>query len=280
MMKMFTLQNISLFLIFMGGVGGILLSIAQTRGSAQDKADIIDTTKQENLRLRTQLTSVQNDNIQLNSNLSKSYKQIQEQQDALAKQTDQIIALNKDLSNQAKFITLNVTGGDGYPIVIPRELRDVGNGNSALAFDLHNKNKHPIFDLLVIITDYKKLSSKFYRRPNDNVDYVRNADVRAAEVMRWMLPNMAKETFYPNSYVINDTDASYSIQIKTRNRTVIEKLILVKVKNKILSGLEIWDAEKGKIHQDLSPNLTKEEYKIIQKKLDDIPDQFSYTPTL
>ncbi|PAW92870.1 hypothetical protein CKK33_04945 [Mucilaginibacter sp. MD40] len=280
MMKMFTLQNISLFLIFMGGVGGILLSIAQTRGSAQDKADIIDTTKQENLRLRTQLTSVQNDNIQLNSNLSKSYKQIQEQQDALAKQTDQIIALNKDLSNQAKFITLNVTGGDGYPIVIPRELRDVGNGNSALAFDLHNKNKHPIFDLLVIITDYKKLSSKFYRRPNDNVDYVRNDDVRAAEVMRWMLPNMAKETVYPNSYVINDTDASYSIQIKTRNRTVIEKLILVKVKNEILSGLEIWDAEKGKIHQDLSPNLTKEEYKIIQKKLDDIPDQFSYTPTL
>ena len=52
MTKMNVLTITALVLIFLGGVGAILLTIGQSISSSQDKKDIINTTKEENINLK------------------------------------------------------------------------------------------------------------------------------------------------------------------------------------------------------------------------------------
>ncbi|MNR59322.1 hypothetical protein D3C85_1805560 [compost metagenome] len=58
MKQMNTLTIIALILIFLGGLGAILLTIGQSLSSADDKKDIMDTTKSENKILKDELSQI------------------------------------------------------------------------------------------------------------------------------------------------------------------------------------------------------------------------------
>lgn len=58
-MKMNIISIIALVMIFLGGIGAILLTIGQSIDSAKTKQDLIDVKKGENIELKKQLVDIQ-----------------------------------------------------------------------------------------------------------------------------------------------------------------------------------------------------------------------------
>lgn len=92
MNKMNTITIAALILIFLGGVGAILLTIGQSISSGKDKDDIINTTKDENTELKKLLK-------ERDSNISKQNGEILELSKQLRQKSEQIIKLSNDISN-------------------------------------------------------------------------------------------------------------------------------------------------------------------------------------
>ena len=73
------LSIIALCLIFLGGCGAILLSIGQANSSANDKLEIINTTKSENELLKNELKEIKKERDALNNILEQRDHRIKEQ---------------------------------------------------------------------------------------------------------------------------------------------------------------------------------------------------------
>jgi predicted PurR-regulated permease PerM len=79
MKQMNTISIIALILIFLGGVGAILLTIGQSISSTDDKTDIINTTKNENSALKKDLIEIKRERDSLNKTLALRDSNIQKQ---------------------------------------------------------------------------------------------------------------------------------------------------------------------------------------------------------
>ncbi|MEC3879142.1 hypothetical protein [Parapedobacter sp. 10938] len=78
-----TLTIIALVLIFLGGVGAILLTIGQASSTQKDKLEIINTTKSENTRLKLDLEEIKRERDLLNETLTDRDAEIQTQNKAI-----------------------------------------------------------------------------------------------------------------------------------------------------------------------------------------------------
>ena len=110
MTKMNTLTIIALILIFLGGIRAILLTIGQSISSSQDKSDIINTTKNENINLKKDIAELKKERNELSEALAKRDAALQEKNDT-------IIELNNKLSKKSEYIQNYLTGGSGYQVI-------------------------------------------------------------------------------------------------------------------------------------------------------------------
>jgi hypothetical protein len=83
MFKMNTITIIALVLIFSGGIGAILLTIGQTVSSAKNKNEIINITKEENIKLKIDLAEIKEERNELSKALTKRDSAIEEKNDKI-----------------------------------------------------------------------------------------------------------------------------------------------------------------------------------------------------
>ena len=65
MTKMNTMTLIALCLIFLGGIGAILLTIGQSISSSKDKSEIIKSVKIENDALKNDIKEIKDERVKL-----------------------------------------------------------------------------------------------------------------------------------------------------------------------------------------------------------------------
>lgn len=102
-MKMTILSIIALALIFLGGIGGILLAVSQSLEASKTKQDIIRTTQEENLKLKDQLLELRRERDSLKLDLEQRDERIQQQTSMLQAKSDQIIGLQQESIEQNEY---------------------------------------------------------------------------------------------------------------------------------------------------------------------------------
>jgi septal ring factor EnvC (AmiA/AmiB activator) len=92
MNKMNTLTIIGIFLVFLGGIGGIILALGQAHSAQNDKKEIISTTKSENKDLKSRIVELKEERIKLSTMLEERDKRISEQNLKIESLNNQIIS--------------------------------------------------------------------------------------------------------------------------------------------------------------------------------------------
>src|SRR5690606_31147369 len=92
-----------LALIFLGGMGAILLAVSQSLEATKTKEDIIDITKNENRELRDQISELKRERDSLKFDLEQRDLRIQEQTSMLQNKSDRIIALQQQSIDENEY---------------------------------------------------------------------------------------------------------------------------------------------------------------------------------
>ena len=100
---------IALALIFIGNIGGILIVVVQSKNSAADKDQIIQTANSNNEYLKGQLDDITKERELLKVDLA-----VRDTENK--KKSEEIIQLNKDLLKKSEELNKFLGGSDAYPI--------------------------------------------------------------------------------------------------------------------------------------------------------------------
>lgn len=255
-MEFITLTNIAYLFIFLGGIAGIVLAIEQASGSKQDKNDIITT-------LNTEVSSLRDERNKLNKDLKKRDK-------AIRKQNDKIEELNQEIFEQSKFIKQYISGGDGFPLIEIKSVRDLNN-NSYFTFLITNSYDLPIYNLEVEGFIYNKLDLKTFQVQNDNVKSIKINDYNENRILIYN-----KSVLSPKSSNFTDVElqsASNLLHFKiiTQNRKLSQNLVILKKENFFYIYTVLFDIVENKIifekfHRDY-PISIQQELKKIERKM-------------
>ena len=125
MNKMNTLTIIGIFLVFLGGIGGIILALGQAHSAQNDKKEIISTTKSENKDLKSRIVELKEERIKLSTMLEERDKRISEQ-------NLKIESLNNQLIEKSDYIQKYISGGNSFPSIDVNGIPDETGVNAAI----------------------------------------------------------------------------------------------------------------------------------------------------
>ena len=248
MNKMSIITIVGVVLIFLGGIGGILLSVGQFRSSKNDKNEIIENTKNENDFLKTELNEIKKERADLMELLVERDKKI----DA---QTIEIISLNKRLIEKSEYIENYLSGGESYPVI---ELRKSDN-DQGFYFWIMNNFDVPINNVDVQIFDYDLLKSF---KGNSN-------SMQMSDYLKSIIYNEYYNVLPPKEYrstpkIFSLKSARLYAKIHTTNRTVIQVLVIHQ-NITINVGFQVFDTD-GNMLQEMFYEPCSSEVKRIMKK--------------
>jgi hypothetical protein len=267
MNKMNILTLIGISLIFIGGIGGVILAIGQARSSQDDKQEIISTTKSENHELRLQITELKEERVKLNSLLESRDIKINEQ-------NLKIESLSNKLLEKSDYIEKYISGGNSFPYIDVNGIPDVGGGDAAITFSLVNSFDMPIYDITVEAWDYDKVLSKaFFSGTNNGKSIIKRDELANSKLFfceKVLLPPNTVD-IHPGTFTLKTYNIY--IAIHTRNKTLIQKVVMIEHEGKFYSGYIIlnypdWKILKEHIYNSSSIIIQKE----IKEKLNNIPN--------
>jgi hypothetical protein len=147
---------------FVGGVGAIVLVIAQSFSSNADKREIIQITKDENTRLSERITELPKERADLKSDL-----EIRDEK--ISHQTKKIEDLNQALLEKSQSLEQYITGGKIIPTIKVTKTANVKVSDVQLLFVIENPGTTPLYDINVEGIDYDIFKQKSYRNENDEL---------------------------------------------------------------------------------------------------------------
>lgn len=271
MKSMNTTSVIALFLIFLGAVGGIMMYFGQQQSSAADKADIIKTTKDENLALKTQLSELKDERLKLKHELEVRDRKVTDQNQA-------IVNLNNKLVEKSDYITNFLTGAEGFPTIKFSSIKSESPDKDELVmFHLDSESKWPIYDIVARLYNYNKILEKQIIKPNDPVIYIKRSDFDAS-----MMVPFDENSLSPNSNVIGSTKYSMInglvyVQIKSRSSFVFQKIAFVTEGRINYSGSQIHDSNGKVLLERFDPNASESIKRKIRDRWKLIPDKVGFS---
>jgi hypothetical protein len=273
MKKMNLISVIALVMIFIGGIGAILLTIGQAKDSARDKQDLIDVTKDENTQLKTQLTDLQKERNDLKSDLEK-------RDDRINEQTTTIIDLNKQLVEKSNYISNYLIGGKGFPLVTTSSIQASNpKDNERTTFTLHNDTDLPLYDITAIVFDWNYILSKKSDSSDPSVPHLKQTDLEKSMIYRFDNPQMFEKSNIITKDRFDLHDALLYIKLKCRSSFVHEKMAFV-VENKVIySGYIVHDGDGNVLKEWMSEGITSSAKLAIKKKFDQIPNKVAFKLT-
>lgn len=258
---------IALALIFLGGIGAILLVVGQAQSSAADKKDLVDLTKSENAQLKIRLHELEKERKSLKEDLEIRDNRIKSQ-------TDTIIELNNQLVNKSDYISDYLIGGKGFPIIYTSSLKTVNpTQDEKITFTLANEQPLPLYDVTVTIYDWNYMHSKFFKMPGEDLPSIQQQDFK-----RSILRRFDETQMFQNSEVITKDkydmhDGLLYIQLKCRSAFVFEKMAFIKIGNLVYEGFLVYDANGKTLKEWIAPGTPDPIRKALRNKFKLIPDQ-------
>lgn len=259
-MNIITIIGISL--IFLGGIGGIILAIGQARSAHNDKQEIISTTKNENKELKSQIQELKGERLELN-------KLLEMRDQKISDQNLKIESLSNQLIEKSDFIQKYLSGGDNYPFVDINGIPDERGENAAITFSVVNLFDLPIYDIAIEAWDYDLILSRtsnidkesFIKRENFN-----NSKIIVFET-RLLSPNMID--LNPGSYPLKPYQIH--IMIHTRNKSLIQKVSIIEHRGRFFAGYQIFSYPDIKLIKEHFYTTSIEIKQNLKVKLDEIP---------
>ena len=260
-----TISIIALILIFLGGIGAILLTIGQSISSAGDKNEIINTTKTENIELKNQLAELKDERKLLNDSLSERDRNISEQ-------NKEIISLNKKLAEKSEYIQNYVTGGKGYPILDIAEFFGEKNSEHHFAFKIENKFDFPLSNIQIEVFDYEAVKSKAFYQPEIADPFIKYEDLKTARVVHEKIDEMPahQHRYIDQSFQIRP--GKYSLSISSRSQSINEKIVVKEIDNRMYVGIQIFDSKAKMIEELLRGDMSSKIKTILRNELNTIPN--------
>lgn len=265
MKQMNTISIVSLFLIFLGGIGAILLTIGQSISSTSDKNDIINTTKSENSLLKKELKEIKKERDALNNALEKRDFNIQEQ-------SKNIIALSQKLTEKSEYIQNYITGGNSFPFLDIRSFPKIKDDLQNFLFQLENHFELPIYNIEGEVFDYDLIKDKSYYKNGFPDPFIKFNDYKASKILDIHFQEIPANKYKTIDQQFMVKDGGYHVKIHARNQTIIEKIAVLKIGKGYYYGFQVLNL-KGKIlKQDINEEMPMEiKAKVIQR-LNSIPN--------
>jgi hypothetical protein len=269
MKNMNTLSIVALILIFLGGVGAILLSIGQSISSAGDKNDIINTTKNENASLKKELAEIRKERDALSHTLEQRDSNIQEQNKS-------IISLSEKLAEKSEYIQNYLTGGKSFPFLDIREFPRNINEPQKFLFQLENNFELPIYNIEGLVYDYEIVKQKSFYKERFPEPFIKLDDLKAARILDIRFDAVPANKYRTFEKEFTAKDGSYYIIIHARNQAVVEKIAVLKVGEGFTYGFQVLNLKGEILKQDIKKDLPSEiKAKVIQR-LNSIPNNMKF----
>lgn len=260
-----TITIIGLILIFIGGIGAILLAIGQFQSAKSDKSEIITITTNENTVLKNQITELKNEGKILSDNLEIRDKRIRQQ-------NQEIKSLSNKLVEKSEYIEEFVAGKNRFPFVEMKKVINNKGKADVFVFSIENSFKYPIYNIQIQAFDYDKIISATYRIETEKKKVIKMADYLNARIFEYNTEEIPSGEFRmsPEQYPVKQ--GNIYIKIHSRSKSVVQKIVFIKYGNMTHVGYMIVD-HSGKILKehiyDNTPNKIQLE---IITKLKNIPN--------
>lgn len=272
MTKMNTLSIIALMLIFLGGLGAILLTIGQSISSSVDKNEIISTTKNENKNLKEDITELRKERNELSETLAKRDQVLQERNDI-------IIGLNYKLSEKSEYIQNYLTGGKGYPVVDVKTLATNNFNELYGMFYVRIVSKYPVYNLDVNIVDYDKLSNSLKKVTYSKNPVLSVTDFNNSKIITHKIDELSptQSRFFDKK--IKLTEARYFIQLLARNDVYIEKMASLIDGTILYYGWQVYTLDGKLLEKGFGENAPLHVQTKLTEKLNSIPTKINFDLT-
>lgn len=264
MRNMNTLTIVALILIFLGGIGAILLTVAQSISSAVDKNDIITTTKNENIELKKALQELKDERDSLSKSLAKRDENIQ-------KQNAEIIFLSEKLSEKSDYIQNSLTGREGFLFIDIRSFYSQKNEVSSFLFRIENNFDFPQYNVSLDVFDYDVLESKVFRLENQEDPLIQADDYKAARILQATYDEIPPHEYRDVDRKFDVRPGRYYLQIHTRGRTTTEKIVVLKVGEGHYYGFQVFDRNGKMLQQLIKEDMPQHIQKQVLNQLNAIP---------
>ena len=263
MNKMNIIIIIGISLIFLGGIGGIILAIGQAQSAREDKQEIISTTKTENIDLKLQILELKDEREKLNKLLEMRDKKISDQ-------NQKIESLSNQLIEKSDYIQNYLSGGDSYPYVDINGIPNEKGENAAITFSVVNSFELPIYDITIEAWDYDLIVSKTSYIAKDC--FIKREDFNNSKLFifekRLLSPNSID--LYPGSHPLRPYEIY--IRIHTRNKSLIQKASIIEHNGSFFASYQIFSYPDMKLMKEHFYTTSIDISKDMKIKLDEIPD--------
>jgi hypothetical protein len=270
MKQMNTISVIALILIFLGGIGAILLTIGQSISSSEDKNDIINTTKSENLGLKNDLKDIKIERNKLNKTLEKRDAKIQEQNDSIFK-------LNEKLAEKSDYIQNYLTGGKGFPILYLNKMINDKNNMTKYGMELENNSDLPIYYVSCHVMDYDKIEPSIYTKANSNIKFVTQKDLDNSIIFNYTFSEMSPHVREQLGFDFDLKSGRYRAKLSTRNIKLVQKIALLNVGKETYYGYKTVTYEGKTIFETKFIGVPQAIKKILKEQLESIPTDLTLT---
>ena len=260
---MSTITIIALGLIFLGGIGAILLAIGQAKSASKDKSEIIDITKQENAKLKNDIAELKSERNELSAELTN-------RDSILQRKNDIIIELNQKLTAKSEYIQNYLTGGNGYPVLDIEKFGTDNFSDMTGMFNLKSVSKFPLYNITINVFDYDLLQKSIKKVPFSKNPIVTLSDFNNAKILSSKFDELSPAQTRFLDKKIKLQEARYYIQLQARNNVFIEKIVLLIHKTILYFGYQIFTLDEKLIEQNFGENTSEEVKALMIHKLNTI----------
>lgn len=252
----------ALALIFIGNIGGILIVFVQSKNSAADKDQIIQTANSNNEYLKGQLNEITKERELLKVDLGA--RDIENKN-----KSEEIIQLNKELLKKSEELNKFLGGSDAYPILLVSSMNSK-TGESGFTFKISNEFDYPIYDIEINVFDFQFIIDNSNR---EGGVYVITKENFTKSILFAKADNHLKsksELLTPKVFQIKD--GIFYVKLACRGSFVFEKIAFVRIGNVIAHGFVVYD-DNGKILKKWYGQNPSNEIKLkLDAKFNLIPD--------
>jgi hypothetical protein len=270
MFRMNTITVVGLALIFLGGIGAILLTIGQSISTTKDKNEILQNTKDENIKLKDDIIELRSERQELNMQLAQNDSILQQKNDL-------IIKLNQKLADKSDYIHDYLTSKGGYPIVYLRKLIPTTDQDIYGFFVVKVVSKYPIYNLEITAYDYDLLSKGLTENPFMDVPVISRSEYNNSLLFHHKVEELSPPQTRTIEKRIKLGVARYYIKLHTRSNVHIQRIATAYYDGLIYYGAQLFDINDKLIEQEFSENIPKAAAAELKKKLNTIPLSLSFT---
>lgn len=272
MYNMNTLTIIALILIFFGGIGAILLTIGQTLSSQKDKSDIIATTKDENIQLKSDLDEIKMERDNLRKGLEIRDQKIYEQ-------SEKIESLSNRIAEKSEYIANFVSGGQAYPILELKMIEAGISGNAYLVFSIENPSDFPIYNIETQVFNYTQLKEILIHEQGRQIPKVNKEKYLSTIIFENLTTELPPKQFRMTDKPYTFENVELIAIVRTRVTAFVQKIVLQKHGNRIYGGYSVHDYKGNLLKQHVYESAGEEVNKKIREKLNNLPNNINVTFT-